>query len=425
MKMSRLLIALFVLLVLALIVIAIVAGTMRKPPYPVQPPVPPKVVGWENTTTEAAWPYESYYRYAYLDIVHNLVGPWSVSSAAVFSDGSSSPILEIVPTGTTLVTWQRRTPAVSGNWTDVPMLALQTPSASDTTSNMSVPLAPGKTAKASTSSSSSSASSRSPMLTLTTSSLISHVAPSIQAQTHSAFFVDLFNPAGVPSQPASSPIPSQSGAKYVERGFTWNVKVDKSLNASQRPCNEGLRFACRFVGSEPSAWGPWSSGLWRSDSYAQPVLQFPERPQGAVVQYTGSWLDVTEANHDVTFNVSNQRGIQSFVHGSLTLGSSTVDGVLRSIKSLVQRQQPGLDLWLEFCPETSLVSLSFLDEHVGTCTEFSLLVNSQSVFRSLGFNCDILRGRAGVKYTAGSVPNIAFRPTPVTQNVMVVSADPC
>ena len=216
------------------------------------------------------------------------------------------------------------------------------------------------------------------------------------------------NPAGVPSQPRSSPFPSVADAKYVDaRGLSWNLLAESGgYGPWRKPC----RFACRFVGLVPSDWGSWSDAVWRSDIYTSPVFQLPHNDQEngnfAVVQYTGSWFRLEPENNHFYFVFHFSLGRSRVVSHRLVPDlRSTIDLVL----DLAQQscwQQAGVRVSIQFDPKRSLVTLQLGDNQ--DVLYFDMFVDG--LFQQLGFTSNIVGGRPGQVYKADTAPLIQHDP---------------
>jgi hypothetical protein len=392
-KVNQILLILLILLIISLIVVGAIALTMHKPYIPPTPQSAPKLVGWNIRTGLLTWPVKTWYRYAYTDLANSETGPWSDASDVIESVRFADPILEIIPTGTTVVAWQRKT-ETNNNWQDVALLPLEQQVILE---RSDIPI----------------------------SISIDDVALTTSARTKSVMYMDTNNPAGLPPAPSSSPLPATATtSKFVDRrGLTWN-KRNQPAWALQ------TRFACRFVGSGPSAWSLWSAGVWFSAEYNEPVLWLPQAANTSV-QYSGSWLVISKENNDVSMNFEWRGSREStFVRKSLSVGLSTVDSVLNEIRDLC-KSQAGVSLVVDFCPQTSLVSLGVIDSdepnarapYMSELAGFNVFLTGSSVFRSLGFTTAVLHGLPGFKHTANTAPNIEFRPEtaqPSSNGVVIV-----
>src|ERR1043165_9654864 len=374
-------IAVLVLLVIGLIaVIAVVVVKRTGPDYPVPPAGPPELVGFNYLGTNSAWPEQTFYRYTYVDVVSNVAGPWSGSSTAVSSVAGSMPILEVVPTGTTTVVWQRRTESDS-SWQNTAMVALD---------NL-------HTVARDQPKSGSFLVNSTEMVALT-----------LEQRVKSSKYIDMNNPAGVPSQPRSSPFPSVADAKYVDRkGLSWNLLAG---SGGYEPWRKPCRFACRLVGIVPSDWGSWSDSVWRSDTYTSPGFQLPNNDQDnnkfSVVQYTGSWFRVEPDNNQFNFVFHLDHGRSRVVRHRLVPDfRSTIDLVLDLVEESCW-DQAGVRLKIVFDPKRSLVGL-ILGENQEVLY-FDIYVDG--LFQQLGFTSNIVQGRPGHVYKADTAPLIQYDP---------------
>jgi hypothetical protein len=379
---TALLVGLLVLLLVALAVTAAVVATeMSKKPTPPQPAGPPEVAGWYYTGKDMAWPSETFYRYAYLDLVQQTQSPWSDPSDAVRSVGAAMPVLQVVPTGTTVILWQRK--LKGGSWQSASMVALKAGA----------------------------------VVSFDQNALGAASALTLQERVHSAHWIDMANPSTTqPGRPEFAPFPSTVGANEIDlRGLTW---------ARQGSWDLPTRFACRFVGAEPGPWSAWSPSLWNSERFTDPVMQLPWSDSVAV-QLTGSWFYVGLATSAVHLVFHKDNDVRSAVNVALELGRTTIDAVLQSIERACF-QEAGAPVRLMFSLELGQVAFELLRGEptpgLPAVSSFTMLVNGpDSAFRALGFTEDICCGLPGKVYLATSAPALAYEPIVADSSIMVVT----
>lgn len=361
---------------------AIVATQLRKKTYPPQP-APPVLSGWYYTGVDSAWASQTFYRCAYVDVVARTQGAWSDSSLGVLSFGAALPIMQIIPTGTTGVVWQRK--LEGGTWTSAALAAVKENGAG----------------------------------AASTGNLSDAAALTLAERAHSALWIDMINPAATTvSRPSFAPFPSVSGAGFVdERGLTW-AREDAAGHAWP-----ATRFASRFVGAEPGPWSAWSDAVWLSDVLSGPTMQV-SWSESLAVQVTGSWFHVDLSASVVAMSFSKEHAVATSVRVALAPGRSTIDAVLRAIERACF-VEAGAPVQLSLSLESSQVTFELLPgeptPHLPAVTSFTMFVNSpDSVFRALGFTQDICCGQPGTVYRASSAPALAYEPVLVDSSVVVV-----
>jgi hypothetical protein len=376
---TGLIVGLVVALLVALgITLAVVLTRLKQKSYPPQPSAP-AVSGWYYTGKDMAWATQTFYRYAYVDLVAETQGPWSDASAAVLSFGASMPMIEAVPTGTTVLVWQRK--VEQGHWASARMVALK----------------------------------QGAFVTFDSQTSLSQAtALTLSERVHSALWIDMDNPGKVPGRPAFAPFPSTVGAQQIDaRGLTW---------AHEGSWPEPTRFACRFVGSEPGPWSAWSESLWVSNSLTDPVVQLPWA-EDVAVQLTGSWFNVGPGTSAVHLVFEKENAVRSAVNVTLTPGRTTIDAVLQSIERACFREA-GAPVRLGFSLDPGLVTFELLrgepTPELPAVTNFTMLVNTpDSALRALGFTDDICCGKPGTVYVAGSAPYLALDPVVAEASIVV------
>lgn len=375
-------VALFVVVLVALAVTAAVVATqMSQKPTPPQPAMGPEVAGWYYTGKDMAWPTQTFYRYAYVDLVQQTQSPWSASSEAVLSMGAAMPVMQVVPTGTTVIVWQRK--LLGGHWQAASMVALKAGAVVNFDQN----------------------------------ALGAASALTTQERVHSANWIDMANPSTAqPGRPRYAPFPSTVGAQEIDaRGLTWAREGTWPLPT---------RFACRFVAAEPGPWSAWSESLWASEHLSDPVMQLPWTDDAAV-QLSGSWFYVGLATSAVHLVFNKENDVRSAVSVALALGRTTIDAVLQSIEQACFREA-GAPVRLTFSLELGQVAFELLrgepTPDLPAVSSFTMLVNGpDSAFRALGFTEDICCGLPGKVYLATSAPALAFEPVVADSAVMVVA----
>jgi len=229
----------------------------------------------------------------------------------------------------------------------------------------------------------------------------------IDINNSKATVVDQLDPCGVPDAPNTRPEITPY-AKYVDAHvLTWNRQGSWPVP---------MRFSFRYVGREASPWSPWSTQIWASSAYAEPVFQIePSSPFTA--QYTASWIVIEKCNSVFYMVVRKSSGVFVLEH-TFRLGLTTIDAITAEIARYCCYEAPPIaraKVRFEFDGSRSLLVVDDegYDQSVRPPTSFELVTEGSTVTRSLGFTHNIKCGVPGEVYVGDCVPNFSLQPRDV------------